>query len=74
MQRHHVESSSINSVGYDPRASSLEIEFTGGDVYAYHDVPQETYERLITADSKGRFVNYEIKPNYRFTKISHPSA
>jgi hypothetical protein len=68
VKRSPVESSSIASVGYDRATSTLEVEFISGETYAYHDVPEDIYHRLIIAESKGRFVNYEIKPNYAFTK------
>ena len=70
MVRERVESSSINSIGYDQTRRVLEIEFTGGDVYAYGDVPPIVYDRLMTAESKGRFVNYVIKPNFSYRKLT----
>ena len=32
MHRHHVQSSSLASVGFDPRTNELEIEFREGGV------------------------------------------
>jgi hypothetical protein len=69
MRRKPVESSSIRSVGYDVKAWTLEIEFIDGDVYRYHPVPGGTYAALMRAPSKGRYVNYRIKPYYECEKI-----
>ncbi len=69
MRRERVESTSVTSMGYDPPSATLEIEFAGGGVYRYLGVPQATWERLRTAESKGRFVNAFIKKNYRFLHI-----
>jgi hypothetical protein len=64
MQRKPVKSSSIVSVGYDVKAWTLEIEFTGGAVYRYHPVRGSVYAGLMRAPSKGRYVNNRIKPYF----------
>jgi hypothetical protein len=69
MKRTRVESSSIVSVGYDRKKEILELEFIGGAVYQYFEVPEEEYRWLIDADSKGRYVNQNIKDNYRFMQV-----
>jgi hypothetical protein len=69
MQRKPVDSSSIRSVGYDVKAWTLEIEFIDGDVYRYHPVAGGTYAALMRAPSKGRYVNYRIKPYYECEKV-----
>ncbi|WP_217630860.1 KTSC domain-containing protein [Modestobacter sp. DSM 44400] len=61
-----MASSSIVSVGYDPEASVLEVEFQGNRVYQYLDVPPEEFDALMEADSKGRFVNGVIKPAHPY--------
>jgi len=64
MKREPLESSSLASVGYDAGRQVLEVEFLNGGVYEYDDVPQETYHALLEADSKGRYLNAEIKPHH----------
>ena len=54
---------------YDYTTESLFIEFEGGRLYEYFDVPEETYIDLMCAESMGRFVNFEIKPHYRYREI-----
>jgi hypothetical protein len=69
MDREKVESSAIRSVGYEPRRQLLEVEFHSGRVYRYHDVPPATHRRLLAAESKGRFFNFEVKPGYRCERV-----
>ena len=38
MKREHVESSNIESIGYDVKTQTLEIEFLNGAIYQYFDV------------------------------------
>jgi hypothetical protein len=64
-----VDSSSVRSVGYDARQRELELEYQGGRVYRYFDVPVEVYRGLLRADSIGSFVNDVVKPRYRFDRV-----
>lgn len=64
-----VESSSLEKVGYDPANKTLRVVFReNGDVYVYSDVPAETYEALMQAESKGRYLVENIKNTYSFVK------
>jgi hypothetical protein len=69
MQRRPVESEAIRSVGYDPKAWTLEVEFVDGDVYRYHPVPRGFYAGLLRAASMGRYLNTRIKPFYEAEKV-----
>jgi len=63
--RRAVESSAIAKVGYSKRRHMLEIEFVNGAVYRYLDVPATMYRDLVTAESKARFYDSNIKRHYR---------
>lgn len=67
MQRQALRSRGIVSVGYDPEASALEIEFRTGRVYRYHDVPESVHAWLLRAKNKGSFVSKMISPKYAYT-------
>lgn len=69
VDREPVTSSSIRSVGYDAASETLEIEFTGTGVYQYLSVPQFMWERLMAADSMGKFFNAEIKNAFACEKV-----
>lgn len=60
-----VSSSSVNAVGYDPDTRMLEIEFRGGRIYRYADVPPQVHAAMMAAGSIGRFVNNNIRGQYR---------
>ncbi|WP_407158456.1 KTSC domain-containing protein [Bradyrhizobium sp. STM 3557] len=33
-------------------------------------MPAKVFKELLAAESKGRFVNWSIKPYYRYTQVS----
>ncbi len=55
MEMIEVDSSMIQAVGYDAAAEELEVVFNSGRVWRYQGVPQQVYEELLAADSKGRY-------------------
>lgn len=68
--RQKVESSQIESVGYDEKNKTLEVEFkNGGAVYQYYSVDSATYEEMLAAESKGKFLGQKIKGNFAYMKI-----
>ncbi|MGE0154556.1 MAG: KTSC domain-containing protein [Reyranellaceae bacterium] len=69
MHRDPVHSSSLNSVGYDPKRQILEVEFADGDVYQYFDVPRQTYEAFLQAESVGQYMNCQIKQRHRYRRL-----
>jgi predicted nuclease of predicted toxin-antitoxin system len=65
-----VVSSIIAFVQYDPESQILEVGFKAtGDMYRYFDVPAAEYEALLSATSKGNYLNSRIKPNFRCKKV-----
>lgn len=65
MHRDAVRSSSLRSVGYDPRRHVLEVEFAAtGRRYQYLDVPPEVHEALMAAPSMGRHFNEFVRDRY----------
>lgn len=63
---HGVESSVIAAAGYDQDRRILYVVFNTGRVYEYQDVPPETYQGLMEAESKGKFLNETIIGNYPY--------
>ena len=63
-----VPSTVIRCFDYRPAERELEILFTTGRRYVYHDVPPEAAERLRAAFAKGRHFNARIRGRYRFTE------
>jgi len=53
---------------YDEDAQELHVQFVSGGYYIYHQVPSQIYEDLMSAPSKGSFLNREVKGVYQFAK------
>lgn len=66
------QSSSIRMAGYDARRRVLTVIYVDGDAYDYFEVPRSVWENYETeidnGGSAGEFVNYLVKPYYRFEK------
>jgi hypothetical protein len=70
MERKHVSSSNLSSVGYDPDSKTLEIEFLNGGLYQYFNVPLNIYNGLMAASSHGSYFDQYIKKGgFSFKKI-----
>ena len=70
MDREPVRSSNLKSVGYDPSNSILEVEFRNGRIYHYIEVPLEIYDELMKAQSKGTFLDQNVKKRgFTYKKI-----
>lgn len=61
MRREPVDSEALTSVGYDPDRRMLEVEFEGGAVYRYYDVPPELHAGLMSAPSRGQYFAEHIR-------------
>lgn len=69
MNRIPVKSSNINSIGYDEKNKTLEIEFHSGGIYQYLNVEKELYDNIMSASSKGGFFHRFIKDKYHTKKV-----
>jgi hypothetical protein len=69
MNRKHVDSSNIESIGYDLQNQTLEIEFQNGHVYQYFDVPESVYLNLMAAGSYGKWFSENVKGHFRYARI-----
>jgi len=68
MDREQVSSSLLESVGYDPDDQILEVELQDGKIYQYRDVPEQTYQRLMEANSHGRYFNNHVR-GHSYTRL-----
>lgn len=69
MNRQSINSTDLNSVGYDPDSQTLEIEFNSGGIYQYFNVPETVYNALMNANSHGKYFNQNIRDVYQCSKI-----
>ncbi|MFF4827970.1 KTSC domain-containing protein [Streptomyces sp. NPDC001312] len=68
MERTAVRSSNVRSVGY--AGGILEVEFHSASVYQYRGVPEHIYTGLITAPSKGTYLDRMVKGVYGYSRVS----
>lgn len=65
LRRRPVQSSGLAAVGYSKRLHILEIEFINGAIYRYVDVPTTVHRDLMSAESKARFYDKNVRGKYR---------
>ena len=71
MEYIQVASSMIDLVGYDAEKKVLEIRYLASQTkYKYLNVPQNIYDDLLAATSKGTYMNAHIKDKYLFEKLN----
>lgn len=57
-----VESSNVESIGYDEETQVLRVQFKGGGKpYDYTPVSREEYQSALSAASVGGYINANIK-------------
>ena len=63
-------SGTTEMINYDPKSRVLEVQFTGGRVYRYFQVPlsvwREYKDIVASGGSSGTYVNVHIKPKFRY--------
>jgi len=74
MNRERVVSSNIISIGYDPLARTLEVEFGDdpthpGRVYRYFEVPSEIHRDLMAAASHGKFLHQNVMWVFSYKRL-----
>lgn len=64
-----VQSRLLTGVAYNHHRAVLQLEFRGGTVYQYFQVPHQIYENLLKADSKGTYFNRHIRAFFPCTRL-----
>jgi hypothetical protein len=65
-----VESEMLVAAGYDEKKHSLLAVFRTGETYRYKNVPSFVYERLMSAESKGKFMHKYILGRFDYERVS----
>lgn len=74
VQLKKVESSNIEAIGYNAGAKVLFVKFKSGAVYGYDKVPPIMNENIKVAESKGKFINENVKPYFTARRIDLDTA
>ena len=64
MQRRPLHTDRLRAAGYDARERRLEIEFSGGEVRLYKEVPEEVARRFFAAPNPASFWEDRIAEEY----------
>ena len=64
-----VESSNVESVGYDPGTAEMHVRFKDGGLYRYEGVHQETYDELMAAESVGTYLHQTVKGQHAHERL-----
>ncbi|MFT3923356.1 MAG: KTSC domain-containing protein [Myxococcales bacterium] len=70
MERVSLVSGVLVSAGYDASARELELEFQGGRIYRYSEVPPGVFEFLLRTKHKGSYVNRMIQGQYSYREVT----
>ncbi len=66
-----VSSSNLDKLKYNPKEKTLEVVFKNGGKYRYPNVSKHVYDKLLNAESKGKYFHRAIKKqNKNFVKLS----
>jgi len=74
MSRVDLNSTSLQAVTYQHPCAVLELEFRSGAVYRYFGIPQQTFEELLCAESKGGYFNSRIRNRFAYAKVYSAQA
>jgi hypothetical protein len=69
MESKQFKSTRISSAEYDLENWELTLSFVKGGNYRYREVPPETWEAMVEAESVGKFFNKEIRSKFDYQKI-----
>lgn len=69
-----VNSSTITAIAYDSDVSQLYVRFKTHKTYRYENVPQTVYDRLATADSKGKYFSRQIRGAFQSAELDQTEA
>jgi hypothetical protein len=63
-------SSNVIAIRYHEPTRECFVKFTNGTVYVYEDVPEQVWEELVHAQSKGKIVNLVLKRGYKYHRVT----
>jgi len=68
------ESKLLTSAAYDAANQVLYLRFRSGDVYRYFEFPEEQYQSLLDAESRGRYFLSHIRNQFRYERLTKLQA
>ena len=68
MEKRSLKSARLKTAAYDPDTRVLEIEFHGGELRRFKNVPAEVWRRLLAAPNPASFFEDRIEEEYPFER------
>ena len=65
----HLHSTVLEAAAFHHQEALLELAFASGAVYHYFGVPAQTYQDLLSAESKGGYFNHHIRNRFDYAQI-----
>ena len=66
-----ITSSHLRAAGYDEATRTLSVQFEGGEIYDYYDVPPSVYDEMLNAQPHPwTAVNRELRAGYEYRRRS----
>lgn len=69
MERKKLSSGTLESVGYDEKTQTLEIEFSNGTVVQYSRVWPEVYRKLMSSSSASSYFRDVIDEEFTARRV-----
>jgi hypothetical protein len=66
-----VNSSMLRRIRYDPKNRFLDVVFRTGETYRYKDVPLDEYNKLMKAESHGKYMQTHIIDQYETIRLEN---
>jgi len=64
-----VDSSNVESVGYDKDSQNVFVSFLNGSIYVYKGVAEHEFENLRDAASVGSYLHRNFKNVYPYERV-----
>ena len=69
VEMNYVQSTNVECIGYDPEFMELHVRFLNSALtYVYLNVPQQVFDEMMSAPSKGSYLSQCVKNVYPFEK------
>ena len=66
----YVDSSNIEAIGFESDNQELYVQFLkSGQTYIYYNVEEWVFHEFLAADSKGTYLNSNIKGRYQYSRL-----
>lgn len=69
-----VQSSNVDSVGYDESKGDVHVQFLDGSRYVYESVPHDVFDALVASPSIGAFISRNMRGTYTYHQLPSQAA